>query len=245
LDLLAAGDETTLATAMGLGAQTPDHYVILDDSNGGTDVVGTGNLTVAQSTPLFQVANTTLGGNLYMHCDSSLDAVDCVNNTDWDVGNESMTLLWIGTLDSAPGNNKYLCSKGTISAGYCIRTKSSGAIEWTTFHTSGSTVETISYDHYVAQTRGDLVAVLATSDQNANLGQAWSNLGASESGPAQANNLSDTGVPFSCGDGIGSTHPHKPAIVALWKGTNGEGIRETNLTQLLDYLGLGIYHDVL
>lgn len=87
--------------------------------------------------------------------------------------------------------------------------------------------------------------IVATSDQNADISQAWSTLGASEGGLAQANSLTDTGTPFSVGQGIGSTTANKPALVALWTGANGEGIREEHLTNLADYLGLGAYNDVL
>lgn len=242
--LLEAGDETTLATAMGLGAQTPDHYAILTAADGGNDKVGAGHMTTAISTPTFQNASTTLGINC-THMDANADGLECTSGaTDWDVANESMAFLYVGTLDTTMVNNRYIANKGTTAAGYSIRTKSTGALECVWWFTGDNRVITISANHYIVQTRGDLIAVLMTSDRNSNETLAWSNLIAGNSSTAQSNDITNA-TAFRVGASIANTAIGHAALTALWTGTNGEGIRETNLTQLMSYIGLGVYDDVL
>ena len=94
------------------------------------------------------------------------------------------------------------------------------------------------------QTRGTLLAALLISDQAADLSRMWTNLGASVAGTAQTNTMSN-----ATAAGVGNIRTTailaKSGLMALWKGANAEGIRETNLTQLLNFLGLGIFDDVL
>lgn len=248
LGLLNSGNADTLRVAMGLAAgKTPSNYALLNESDGGSDKVGSSDLTVAQSVPLFQVANAALDGFTGMHNNSSLDAVDCVDNTGWEPGNASFAYLFLTTYDSLSGNNKYLFGKGNTTTGVTVRGKNTGALEFTTFHASGSVVTTLSEVHYSSETRGSLVLILCGSDRNANTSRIFSTLGGdSSSSIAQANDLTQASLPFGVGQSVGSTHANKPAMVAYWTGTAAEGIvSQATVDTLAAYLGVGIYDDVL
>lgn len=234
--LLEAGDDSTLLAAMGLSGRAIDHYVIMTASDGGADKVGSGDIDVTLNTPLFEEPDATLGiDNTCM--DGNTDGVFSTGGTDWDVGVESMAVVYVGSLTQQLTNGGAIFSKGT-NPSYSLRGRPSGGLG-AVILSSGTTTAAVNLDHWDTDSTSPICALMV-NDRDADDFSLHTNKGSSTAMSAVTTTLSNTGqFKFGFAGGlaagnIGICH----GLIAIFTGADAEGIDSTHLDNLVAYLNL-------
>lgn len=203
------------------------------DPNGAEELItGIDDLTdYAPELPDKEVIDAILNATTTQFDHDTNQAMDAASSSVGDIGEETITLLWLGRFLEA-SQDRDLWGKRTAGLGWELRKSiTSGQVTWGCNSASGLLEREIAVDHGTANPQ----AILATRSWVNDVQSLWSREGADE-GTRHQETLTNAET-MGIGEFKGLAAGANFALGAGWRGTGGDNMNNTHRLKLAQWLG--------
>lgn len=235
-DALRSGGGATLMTAMGLPAGTvPNGMWLIESAGAADDRIADNDLS---PTTIVAVSDSKLGGPCAEWDGGSTDNLSAASSAVFDVTTESVAVLWVGLVTSAPAATRNMLQKRDTTDGFQLRVEATNNVRMVNIDDSASSTALTTAGTYadgnafVAMGGLDLTRTNETfvvTDREARV----------ETDKGSVANLTSTAT-FGLGTGGGIfSAPMRVRLVAIWIGAGAEQFgasAQTYLQTLKAYL---------
>lgn len=202
------------------------------EASGATEIItGTDDLSDVGA-PSKEVADPNLDATVTTFSDNTAESMDAASNTVADVGNETITVLWIGRF-LAEGAALQLMGKrdpAGSNIGYELVKAAGGFVEWNVDTLFGLVTRSVEIDHGIINPQ----VILATHSFANDVQSLWTLDGADE-GTRTQETMTNTAT-FAMGSQRVNAAGSNFALGAVWIGTDGDNLNNTHRFNLAEWL---------